>query len=104
MRAVDGTARRLILTMALLLTLLLLTIEGSAALRYGQDTSLSRVDASFTGSVSYEAVGCAVAILGDINGDGFDDIATATQDNAVHGSVTSRVSHLIEVHARPPHG
>ena len=91
MRAVDGTARRLILIMALLLTLLLLTIEGSAALRYGQDTSLSRVDASFTGSVSYEAVGCAVAILGDINGDGFDDIATATQDNAVHGSVTGRI-------------
>ncbi len=79
------------LAILLLLSSLILIGDGSTAIRYGRDTSLSTVDASFQGSTASECVGCAVAILGDINGDGYDDIAMATQDNAIHGSVTGRI-------------
>jgi hypothetical protein len=49
-----------------------------AALNYGENTNLSNVDASFRGMTNDSGTGYRTAILGDVNGDGYDDIAIAS--------------------------
>ena len=44
------------------------------ALDYGMDTDLGNVDASFWGEDADDGSGCSVAGVGDVNGDGYDDI------------------------------
>jgi hypothetical protein len=46
----------------------------SGGLRYSMNTDVSNVDASFIGSSSGDKSGKSVAIVGDVNGDGYDDI------------------------------
>ncbi|MEM2870354.1 MAG: hypothetical protein QW379_08060 [Thermoplasmata archaeon] len=44
-------------------------------------TSLSRAHASFRGESSYDYSGVSVAIAGDVNGDGYDDILISAPNN-----------------------
>jgi len=76
-----------------ILMILMTAPWGTEALRYGQDTSLSSADASFlgTGSTTNEFFGYDVAILGDINGDGYDDIAMSCLQQGHTGAHSGNV-------------
>ena len=50
-------------------------MEDASALLYPTDTNIAYVDASFIGEDREERLGASVTVLGDINGDGFDDFA-----------------------------
>jgi len=79
---------------ALCLCSLLLLIpipDGAEALRYPSQTYISTVDASFVGTNYEEALGSDVAVLGDINGDGFDDLAISAMKQGGSGTGVGRV-------------
>jgi hypothetical protein len=61
--------------MIVLLLCLSMLPTPTMGLRYGKTTSLANVDASFWGGTDSDGSGAAVAIVGDVNGDGFDDFA-----------------------------
>jgi len=54
---------------------------SSCALLYGRNTNLSDVDASFLGEVEQDAAGKSVSMVGDVNGDGFDDLLIGADYN-----------------------
>ncbi|MFW5703087.1 MAG: integrin alpha, partial [Candidatus Dojkabacteria bacterium] len=56
-----------------------LILGGSSG--WNQDTDLSDVDASFRGEASGDQAGSAVAGIGDVNGDGFNDFAIGAEGN-----------------------
>ena len=51
------------------------TIHTSSVGLADKEISLSEADASFIGNKEYQNLGKDLDIVGDINGDGFDDIA-----------------------------
>jgi hypothetical protein len=54
---------------------------------WSMDTRLSAVNASFLGETAYKPVGHTVAGVGDINGDGFDDIVIGSQFDSETGTL-----------------
>jgi predicted nucleic acid-binding Zn-ribbon protein len=55
------------------------------------DLSLAKVDASIVGTQTSEEAGFSVAGIGDVNGDGFDDIAFGAPANSDYGQYSGRV-------------
>lgn len=55
------------------------------------DTSLSLADASFLGEHAYDWAGAAVSLLGDLNGDGYDDFAISAPGNDDGGMAAGKV-------------
>jgi hypothetical protein len=55
-----------------------------------QDTSLSLADASFLGEAEDDQSGCALAIAGDVNGDGFDDVLIGAMQNGESASAAGQ--------------
>jgi hypothetical protein len=64
----------LIYTIVLVLVLTIFIPSTSVGLRYSMNTDVSNVDASFIGRASGDISAKSVAIIGDVNGDGYDDI------------------------------
>jgi hypothetical protein len=58
---------------------------------WGQSISLSQADASFTGEAAGDYAGFALAGVGDVNGDSFDDFLIGAYNNAAAGSSAGRV-------------
>lgn len=71
------------------------SVGGSAYLVYGQASSVSSATLSsaveFTGEVSNDDAGASVAIIGDVNGDGYDDILIGAHTNDDAGSSAGSV-------------
>ena len=63
-----------ILLMNVLFLLPLLVFTPVKAIDYGMDTDIGNVDASFWGEDADDRSGRSVAGVGDVNGDGYDDI------------------------------
>jgi len=63
-------------------------------------TSLSAADASFVGEDPNDAVGTSAVGVGDVNGDGFDDLVIGAPSNGDAGSQAGK-AYLILGHARP---
>jgi|GEM_PF-1343345 len=57
---------------------------------WAMDTNLSKADASFWGENVDDYSGSAAAIVGDVNGDGFDDILIGATGNSDGGSYTGQ--------------
>ncbi len=89
-RNVKGRHRlgSLVLVAALVLSsfmvVTLMTPQASAA-RYGMDTNLSQVDASFIGEANFDVSGQSIAGVGDVNGDGYDDFVIGANANGEAG-------------------
>ena len=58
---------------------------------WSMDTNLSKADASFIGEMVYDYSGTAVAGVGDVNGDGFDDILIGAAGSDRGGSNAGQV-------------
>ena len=56
------------------------------ALEYGMDTDLGNVNASFWGEDEYDRSGCSITGVGDVNGDGYDDILIGAQNDEDGGN------------------
>ena len=54
------------------------------------DVPLGSVDASFKGQTQYESSGISVAGVGDVNGDGFDDILIGADNNKDNGQSSGK--------------
>jgi hypothetical protein len=68
-------SKKLVLyTVVLVLVFTIFIPATSVGLRYSMNTDTSNVDASFIGRASGDISGKSVAIVGDVNGDGYDDI------------------------------
>ena len=79
--------KSLVLSLCLLLIASAIVIPTpSKALEYSMDGDLSKVDASFWGENAGDWSGRRVAIVGDVNADGFDDILIGSNGNAESGS------------------
>ena len=63
-------------------------------------SSLSAADASFVGEDPNDAVGTSAVGVGDVNGDGFDDLVIGAPSNGDAGSQAGK-AYLILGHARP---
>ena len=74
-----------ILLMNVLFLLPSLIYTPVEALEYGMDTDLGNVDASFWGEETGDRVGKSVAGVGDVNGDGYDDILIGAYYNEEGG-------------------
>jgi DNA-binding MarR family transcriptional regulator len=72
-----------IISIITILSLWILTIQfnGIEGLRYTQDTSLANVDASFLGENTTDMSGYAIAGVGDVNGDGYNDFVIGAPFN-----------------------
>ncbi len=78
--------------------------NGSAYLVFGKDTpfsttidlnSLGADGVRITGESAGDALGSAVASLGDVNGDGIDDIAVSSSQKSVGGEAQVGVTYVI---------
>ena len=58
---------------------------------WAMDTPLSLADASFLGEHAYDLAGTAVSILGDLDGDGYDDFAISAPGNGDGGMAAGKV-------------
>ncbi len=58
---------------------------------YNLNTGLGVVDVSFIGTAAQEEVGMSVAFLGDVNGDGYDDVGIGAPGNDTNGAHTGKV-------------
>jgi len=76
--------------MFLILTSMVLVPMPSGALDYGMDQDLGNVNASFWGEETDDRSGCSVACVGDVNGDGYDDILIGAYDNDDGGESAGR--------------
>ena len=66
------------------------TFAGIVHVHYGPDASFT-----FVGDAAYTYAGADVAGLGDINGDGFDDLAISVSNGALDGIARHGVVHVI---------
>jgi heme/copper-type cytochrome/quinol oxidase subunit 2 len=71
--------------LCLILTTTMLVVPANA-LRYNNDSKLSNADASFWGENVNDDSGNSVANVGDVNGDGYDDLLIGAYGNADGGS------------------
>ena len=72
----------LALSLCLLLMATAVVIPApTKAVNYGMDTDLSNVDASFKGEDSDDESGVSVEIVGDVNGDGIDDMLIGAHED-----------------------
>jgi hypothetical protein len=72
-----------VVTLLVLTTMAAITMDAPevSASRYGTDTSLADVDASFYGENMDDRAGVEISGVGDLNGDGYDDIAICSPHN-----------------------
>ena len=63
-----------------------LVLGGPALLRFGSQLSLSLADVKLTGEAAEDRAGESVAIAGDVDGDGFDDLLVGASDYSSDGS------------------
>jgi hypothetical protein len=79
--------KALAIFLCLILTTTILVIPApSKALKYNMDSKLSNADASFWGEKLNDDSGSAMANVGDVNGDGYDDLLIGAYGNADGGS------------------
>ena len=79
-----------VVTSILTICVLTIPINDVQGLRYSTDSSLSLADASFYGEIDAEESGYSVAVVGDVNGDGYNDIMIgsnqySSQKNKIDG-------------------
>jgi hypothetical protein len=82
---------RAIFVLLIVIGLVPFHMGDSSAAAYRMDADLGNVDASFIGKAGGDNFGSSVAIVGDVNGDGFDDIligAPYNDDGAANGGAT----------------
>jgi len=84
-----------ILIVATLLTLTFLsTVPTGMALRFSTNANLSTSDASFRGEVAFDNSGGSMAMVGDVNGDGYDDFLIGAMNND-QGGMSAGQAYLI---------
>ena len=71
--------RLLLLTVLVFAVQILLSVEPAEALKYGTGTDLDDVDVQFFGPRDGDRLGTSVDLIGDINGDGFYDVAMCSE-------------------------
>jgi len=61
-------------------------VLGRREANWGRSFDLANADASFLGEVAYDTAGYALAGVGDVNGDGYDDFLVGAYSNDQNGS------------------
>jgi parallel beta-helix repeat protein len=76
------------------LTITCMFLVSMTAAAWNPDTNLSDSNASFYADLDYSRSGFALAIAGDVNGDGYDDLIIGGRNNSEHGLQTGQ-SYLV---------
>jgi len=67
------------------------TLSKTYNIKYSLDSNLSSSDASFLGEKQKDMLGESVAIIGDVNGDGYDDILLSAPYNDQSGTDAGKI-------------